>query len=355
MTAAPFPSPGAGLPVAVGQIDRELKKLWDQNGSFATRASLINLAIYCEGEEAMQRNTELISRITQSHACRALLICVRPNEPEANVQAWISAHCHVTRAGGKQTCCEQLTFLLDGPSSNLIPNIVFSHLDSDLPLYLWWQGEFPDPLDSQLWGWVDRLIYDSNDWRDRQAELKQLRASLAEGKRRITLCDLNWTRTIYYRQALSLTFDHPAHLPHLQQLSEVELVYAPGYLSTAQLLGSWLAAQLHYHSPAKNADGTTIEFRNPEAEPVVFRFREAPGASVSGFNLRTKAGASFRFTREEGSDFLHADIDLTDGRAFRNLFPAGRDTLDAIINEELQRGGLHRVYLKALSIAEGLF
>ena len=355
MTAAPFPSTAPGLPVAVGQIDRELKKLWDQNGNFASRASLINLAIYCEGLEAMQRNTELIGRITQSHACRAILICVRPDEAVADVKAWISAHCHVTRAGAKQTCCEQLTFLLDGPSSNLIPNIVFSHLDSDLPLYLWWQGEFPDSLDSQLWGWVDRLIYDSNDWRDRQAELKQLRASLAEGQRRITLCDLNWTRTIYYRQALSLTFDHPPYLPHLGNLAEVELGHAPGYRSTAQLLASWLAAQLHYESPAKNADGSEITFRRPNGEPVVFRFREQAGASVSEFTLRTKEGVSFRFTRDGNSDFLHADVDLADGRTTRNLFPAGKDTLDGILNEELQRGGLHRIYLKALNIAEGLF
>lgn len=355
MTAASFPTPAAGLPVAVGQIDRELKKLWDQNGSIASRASLINLAIYCEGKEAMTRNTGLINRITQNHACRAILICARPNEPESDVQAWISAHCHISRAGAKQICCEQLTFLLDGPSSNLIPNIVFSHLDSDLPLYLWWQGEFPDPLDSQLWTWVDRLIYDSNEWRDQRAELKQLRASLAEGQCRITLCDLNWTRTIYFRQALSLTFDHPDHLPYLSKLKEVQLAYAPGYLSTAQLLASWLAAQLHLVSPVKQADASRIEFRTAEGAPVAFLFREQAGASVGEFSLFSEGGASFRFIREAGSDFMHADVDLPDGRSFRNLFPAGKDSLDAIINEELQRGGLHRVYMKALTIAEGLF
>ncbi len=36
-----------GLPVEVGKIDRELKKLWQQNEG-ATRASLVNLAVYSE-------------------------------------------------------------------------------------------------------------------------------------------------------------------------------------------------------------------------------------------------------------------------------------------------------------------
>ena len=38
----------AGLPVEIGQIERELKKLWDASNEVMTRASLINLAVYSE-------------------------------------------------------------------------------------------------------------------------------------------------------------------------------------------------------------------------------------------------------------------------------------------------------------------
>ena len=38
----------AGMPVEIGQIERELKKLWDAGDGAMTRASLINLAVYSE-------------------------------------------------------------------------------------------------------------------------------------------------------------------------------------------------------------------------------------------------------------------------------------------------------------------
>src|SRR5271155_3207106 len=92
-----------GTPVEIGKIDRELKKLWAQDGT-ATRASLMNLAIYCEGGGAMAENTALISDITQSHACRSILIATEADSPQSHVQAWISAHCHMSKAGAKQIC-----------------------------------------------------------------------------------------------------------------------------------------------------------------------------------------------------------------------------------------------------------
>src|ERR1700722_6805028 len=122
-----------GIPVEIGNIDRELKRLWQEGEGAATRASLINFAVYCEGGEAMRETTNLIAQITQDHACRAILIGLDPETAGAGVQACISAHCHLSRAGAKQVCCEQISFLLGKDGLPLIPNIVFSHLDSDLP------------------------------------------------------------------------------------------------------------------------------------------------------------------------------------------------------------------------------
>src|SRR5436190_24270932 len=127
----------AGFPVEINAIDRQLKKLWVESGSVMTRASLMNLAVYSEEPGSLSRNTQIISKITEDHACRAILIGAKPGAKENRVEAWISAHCHVSRAGGKQVCSEQLSFLLERPTARLLPNIVFSQLDSDLPFYLW--------------------------------------------------------------------------------------------------------------------------------------------------------------------------------------------------------------------------
>ncbi len=63
-----------GQPVEIGKIHKELKKLWQEGEGAMTRASLINLAIYSEKPGSLERNTQLIVRITENHACRALVI-----------------------------------------------------------------------------------------------------------------------------------------------------------------------------------------------------------------------------------------------------------------------------------------
>ena len=343
---------GSGLPVALGQIDRELKKLWEQSGGVATRASLINLAVYCEGRDAMEENTGLIARITEEHACRALLICLDRQATEERVRAWISAHCHMSRAGAKQVCSEQITFLLEGAPASLIPNIVFSHLDSDLPLYLWWQGEFSDPLESQLWTWVDRLIFDSNTWCERAAQLRLLRDSLARVKCRLTLCDLNWTRSLYFRQALAVTFDHPENLALLGNIGGVVITHGPGHACTALLVAGWLAAQLGWTEGSRS--GSRLEFQSASGSPVSVELRSSPGAPVGEIALKADGGL-VRIWREGVSQFLHAAIGMPDGRRFSNLYPAGGDDSAALVIEELIRGGHHRVYLAAMEVAGGLF
>src|SRR5437763_16011527 len=120
-----------------------------------TRASLIKLAVYSEQPGSLEKNTQLIARITQNHSCRALVIGANRKSKENRVEAWINAHCPVTRAASKQSCSEQLSFSLEGPCVKLLPSIVFSHLDSDLPLYLWWQDDFPEPTHRRLSAWID--------------------------------------------------------------------------------------------------------------------------------------------------------------------------------------------------------
>ena len=105
---APTETFAPGLPVEIGKIDRELKKLWAESGSERTRASLMNLAVYSEAPGSLPRNTEIIFKITEDHACRAIVISANPGAKENRVEAWISAHCPVSRAGSKQICSEQL-------------------------------------------------------------------------------------------------------------------------------------------------------------------------------------------------------------------------------------------------------
>src|SRR6476661_1439153 len=87
-----------GAPVEIGKIEKELKKLWAEGEGAMTRASLINLAVYSEDAGSLETNTQLMSQLTENHACRAIVIEANRKADENHAEAWISAHCHVSRA-----------------------------------------------------------------------------------------------------------------------------------------------------------------------------------------------------------------------------------------------------------------
>lgn len=340
-----------GTPVEIGQISKELKKLWESSGGATTRASLINFAVYCEGEQAAGMNTELINEFTREHACRALLVIAEPDAPETRIRAWINAHCHLTKAGAKQVCCEQISFHVEGKVRRVLPNIVFSHLDSDLPLVLWWQGEFHDPIDEHLWAWVDRLVFDSQKWPQPAQQFQLLLDSLESSQSRLALCDLNWTRSLHMRQALAQMFDHPENLAILNTLQEVTITYAPEFRSTALLLVGWFAAQLKL--TLRRHDGDRIVLSTARGGEIPFRLIAGEGRSISRCEVSSSAG-KVSLVRDGNGDFFRVAVHLADGHAFHHLLPAGNNQTLNLLAEELSLGGRHRVYIKALAVAKAL-
>ncbi|PZR74167.1 MAG: hypothetical protein DLM73_08635 [Chthoniobacterales bacterium] len=331
-----------GISVEIGKIDRELKKLWAEGGGAKTRASLINLAVYSEAPGSLPINTRIISEITEAHACRAIVIGANPAAKKNRVEAWINVHCHVSRAGSKQVCSEQLSFLLEGPSARLLPNIVFSQLDSDLPLVLWWQEEFSDPMDPQLWAWVDRVIYDSQGWRDFRAQMERVETAQAEAKQRIVLCDLNWTRLVQIRLAVAQFFDHPSMQTYFDEIESVEIEFAPGFRSTALLLAGWLAAQLRW-SDGRQKGKSELGFRGQEGKKIKITLSEKAGEPIGSCVVRC-GSVEFKVTHAPNADLL--EVAAGDRKC---RMPAGQNDAVRLMNEELMRGGPHHVYLRAVN------
>jgi glucose-6-phosphate dehydrogenase assembly protein OpcA len=340
-----------GASVELGKIGQELKKLWEQGEGAMTRASLVNLAVYSEQPGSLEKNTKLIANITENHACRAIVIEADCKAKENRVEAWISAHCHVSRTGSKQVCSEQLSFLLQGPCTGLLPSIVFSHLDSDLPFYLWWQEELCEPMDPQLWAWVDRVIYDSQGWTNFRAQLQLVETAQQEARQRIVLCDLNWTRLDKVRFAVAQFFDHPASHHHFSKITKVRIDFAPGFRSTAVLFAGWLAAQLNWR-----ADKTTphkLQFIGPADRKIEIELHERPGEPIHEIALETSE-VEFLVTHAECGDLLEVSPRKSDETRIPQLMPAGKNDPVSLMSEELMRGGPHHVYLHAVNCVRDL-
>src|SRR5205809_1513669 len=291
-----------GVPVEISRIDQELKKLWQDSAGAMTRASLMNLAVYSEEPGSLNKNTQLMAKITENHACRAIVIEADCNATENGVDAWISAHCHVSHAGNKQICSEQISFLLKGSCTTLLPSIVFSHLDSDLPFYLWWQGEFREPMEPQLWEWVDRVIYDSQSWKDFRAQMRLVESAQKEAKQRIVLCDLNWTRLDRVRFALAQFFDHPASHHRFAKIKKARIDFAPRFRSTAVLFAGWLAAQLNWRIEKKKGDDV-LQFINLNGHKIDIELRERPGEPIGEIVLNSRE-VEFVVSRAKCGDLL---------------------------------------------------
>ena len=335
-----------GSPVQIGSIQRELKKIWAEGEGVMTRASLINLAIYSEESESLGKNTQLMSQLTEDHACRAIVIEADRSTGENRVEAWVSAHCHIGRAGSKQVCSEQLSFRLGGPCTALLPSIVFSHLDSDLPFFLWWQAQFRSPMDPQLWSWVDHLIYDSQTFENFTDQMHLVQIARKEAGHRIVLCDLNWTRLDKVRAAVAQFFDHPTSHHHFAKIQEVKITFGRGFRSTAVLLAGWLAAQLKWQ--AEGHDNGVLRFRNPDKKLLTIQLREAAGEPIEEISLRS-GGTVFAVKQFANAPLLEVTRHDSGEQRMNQLMPAGARNHVELLNDELVRGGPHAVYLRVLN------
>jgi len=341
-----------GQQVEIANIAGALKKLWSEGEGVKTRASLINLAVYSEKPGSLERNTQLISRIAESHACRALVIGVNRESKENRVETWVNAHCHLTRAGSKQICTEQISFLLEGPCVKLLPSIVFSHLDSDLPLYLWWQDDFPEAMDPQLWAWVDRLIFDSQGWTNFATQMRLVETAEQEAKQRIVLCDLNWTRLDKVRYAIAQFFDHPASHHHFAEMESVTVAFAPGFKSTAILLVGWLAAQLNWKANQQEMNGS-CRFLDANNQKIDIELWEKPGAPIGDVVLKSQS-VKFCVAPAKCGDLLEVSRSGENEAAQPQMMPAQTNDPVDLMTQELLRGGPHHVFLRAVNCVRQL-
>src|SRR3954464_4776028 len=328
-----------GAPVELGKIEQELKKLWQEGEGAMTRASLMNLAVYSEQAASLSDNTQLMAKITENHACRAIVIEAVCRSEENGVDAWINAHCHVSSAGNKQVCSEQISFLLKGGCATQLPSIVLSNLDSDLPLYLWWQEDFREPIDPQLWTWVDRVIYDSHGWNDFRSQTRLLELMQKEANQRIVLCDLNWTRLDNVRFALAQFFDHPASHHRLSKISKVRIDFAPGFRSTAILFAGWLGAQLNWQIDEVKSS-LEMRFTETSGRLIDVELREYEGQPLREVRL-TSGNVEFGVTYAKCGDLLEVSrVQNGEARVPRLMPAAGIDPV-SLISAELMRGGPH--------------
>ena len=340
-----FSPAGLGTEVAFAQLGQQLKQLWQSNDAL-TKASLANFAIYSENAASLAENTEVIREVTREHACRALLIAVDPDAAEVSVRAWITAHCQLNGAGKKSVCSEQIAFLISGQGPNLVPNTVFSWLESDLPLTFWWQGEFSARWEPHLYAVIDRLVIDSGEWENPLPQLNMLEKAWRHDHGGFTVNDLSWTRVLHLRMALAAAFDEPGMLEHLAEVETIEIDYGTGHRIAARMLAAWMIHQAGWVLESGRPSGDSFLISRAGRKTLLVFAGTDSRRAVPRVELSGPRGM-VRLTHESGNPFIHTRIGLPTGTVER-LTPCPCETPAELVTERLRRGCKTKRYFTLL-------
>ncbi len=341
--------PTLGEEVSLRDVDRSLKRLW-QSSAALTRASAMNFAIVSEQPGSLQANTNIISEVTREHACRAIVMAIEPSATAPQVRAWITAHCQVASGGRKSICSEQVTLQITGQSTGLIANTLFSNVDSDLPITLWWQGPFSPHWTPALYTEIDRLVIDSSEWADPLKEFAVLSSAREHVNSAFSVNDITWTRVLYMRMALASCFDNPQAMQMLPHIQHVELSHHPEHLMSARMFISWLADRARWQLAGR--EGRSFIFKNQSRAAVKLTLREHRGAPISQVRLTAPTG-SITVERDDDSRYILGKVQ-GDFPAPEILVPCPADTQAELVVERLRRGGNTALYFKLLETVKAL-
>jgi Glucose-6-phosphate dehydrogenase subunit len=324
-TTIPEVCPELGIEVPVAAIDRELRKLWEQDEA-RTNASLMNLVVYSEKPGALIANSEIIRELTREHACRAILVGIDPHEPKPSLRAWITAHCHLAD-GRKSVCCEQIAFYLTGRVTGRFRNTVFSHLNSDLPLIFWWQGELSDILTERLVSVMDRFVIDSSSWSNPAASFARIEEA-SQSNPDLIIQDHAWTRSWQFRVGIASLFDDPTAQQALPDISNIEIVHHP-----------------HHRKDRKSTDPIAFESTGGVSISVVLR-EDSSGPPLGSLVIHA-GSVTVRVTQKPGASHVERQVEAASFKA-TSLSPTDPTTPAELVAVQLARGGKNSLYQKIL-------
>ncbi len=378
---------GEAKAIELSNIEKGVTALWQaadkskssEDNSEATqtpvmRACVLNLVILTDSDAGLEQATEAVARLTWAYPCRAIVLVAHPDQPEDNMNAWISAHCQLPDPKGNKVCCEQITVEGSGKAEERLASMVLPLLVPDLPVVLWWPGDptLDGPVFERLLDTSDRLIVDSRRFQNpvrsfaRLAELSNMRYMGT------SFSDLNWARLTPWRRLIAQFFDAPTMMPYLSRIDKIVIDYEepdnrdqPNF-SEALLLVGWLGNQLGWKAAFNlqkegqnaslivNCGGRPLPIEFYGHNDLVDEVGGITGITISASIKEENRSATFSIKLSK--DFEHAEVitheqDKTPRN--RAVLIENRDEIN-LLGEDLAVVKHDRMYEAALALASEL-
>lgn len=352
------PLGGMAVAVDVNGIEKELASLWRTQSKdkeqALTRACSWNLIVVTNSDEATKHAKKTADALVSSVPTRTILV---RNDPYATkgkeLEAWVSANCHIGAGGGKLLCTEEINIESRGKGGELIPSLLRALVVPDVPTALWWAGTPPDSASAVrvLLSGVDRLIVDTSTAADGGLAKLAHVGGLLDG---VTLADLNWLRTATLRSLLASLFDPPGgHLP-LWDITRVKLQVREGAMPAAKLMLGWLVSRLKWtvqERIPRGAGQASWRLLSREETAVHVDVETVPSTSrASGLHsivMETESGARYGFTATEGS-VVQVESPSAASSSKGRTFSAAEPPIEQLMVAGLGARGRDRLYAVAL-------
>ncbi len=271
--------------VDLAAIERELNQLWkppEGDGAMhdaLVRACMSNLIIYCATREQARDVAAQVPAIVRAHPCRVLLLVGEAENPEDDIDAYISAHCHLV-GDHHQVCSEHITINASGDAVLRLPSTARELLIGDLPTSLWWASHEAPPLGGPLFTELEEMaaqvLYSSLNWTDPvRGTITTERWAARADPDETRIADLSWRRLKPWRRLISQSLDPAVRPGALEAIQRVEVEHGPRGLPQAWLLVGWLATCLGWRPAWRTgASGWDYAWRFQAAHgPVEVRLR----------------------------------------------------------------------------------
>lgn len=336
-----------GKEVALQDVESELYKLWEGDEA-RTNASLVNFAIYSEEQNSLKTNAIIARDLTRENSCRVLLVGMDLEAKQSNIRVWITAHCHLAH-GRKSVCSEQVAFALSGKIKGRMNNVVFSHLNSDLPLVFWWQGDLSQVFSRALYKRVDRLIVDSSSWKNPKNGFEVITQAIAEESLKVQ--DLAWTRTYYFRLGIASLYDDLTAQDALEGITTVKIHVDKNHQFTGLYLLAWFAHQAGWQrSQDLLPDGGELnsyrfQKRNGELVDVEITYTDT-GGFLELFEA-SSSEVTVSLIHAKGDDYLKGSI-TSPGSEMVIHGIAGKEDESSLVGLQLSRGSDNSLFKSIL-------
>ncbi len=311
---------GQGIPVALGQVETELIKLWgpaaeraggpEPENPHVTRIALANLVVesLAGGGEKL---CDVLETVIARFPCRAIVIR-GSDRTDRRIAAEVSALCHLPAPGLPQVCSERIVLRAGPEAIGLVPGAVRPLLEAELPMILWWTGD-PRPHEALFRDLADECSRLILDLPDPGADVEALRLGLDPAICRFSR-DVAWFGLTRWRELIAQFFDPPCPTDALRRVESVHIVaFGPQADRTPRIalwLAAWLAGQLGWKAQGRPASSTSpsetalqAEFLGPQG-PVAVRISTRPDhsatltePSVMGVTITTKGPEGRGFER----------------------------------------------------------